>query len=392
MAEHRCLPTPTSPISKPDYDAELLLSLERINTFNPPVQTCSTGWRFAGLYRGPTSIAYLFFRLSHTHPSLEFKQQSMLEWAEAYLALSAHIKPQRVTAQCCGVINETLASLGLQCAMTGDDSLIRQLCAYETSVNDPRDNGSNEWLYGRAGYLYLLRMVRELALSCSSRTRTLLNTTINKTIERILKVPLPWLWHSKPYIGACHNTIGVVTQILHSNSAYTTRLAPIIQEVLSQQLSSGNFPPSLDSSQGCHDDRLVQFCHGATGFVLSLQSLLSILPISSLTPAIEQSITRARECIRQRGLLTKPPSLCHGMAGNALALADVGDGIRLPDFDVFLSEMTSEKLEARGVWMARAGHSDDFVGLYDGEAGRAWVWAVAAQEGRKASLIGYNDV
>jgi hypothetical protein len=47
-----------------DYHQELLASLSRINLYNPPVQTCSTGWSFSGFYSGPTSIAYLFYRLS----------------------------------------------------------------------------------------------------------------------------------------------------------------------------------------------------------------------------------------------------------------------------------------------------------------------------------------
>lgn len=391
MTERRFYSVSSTPTSKPDYHAELLASLERINALKPPVHTCSTGWRFAGLYRGPTSIACLFFRLSRLTPSLEFKQQSMLDWAEAYLTLSAHIKPQAVTAQCCGVINETLASLAIRCAMTGDDSLIRQLCTYEALINDLHDDGSNEWLYGRAGYLYLLRMVRELSLPYSPRSKTMLDTTIEKTIERILKVPQPWLWHSKPYIGACHGTIGIVTQILQSDSTYVPRLTPITEHVLSQQLSSGNFPPTLELKHGHQDDRLVQFCHGATGFVISLQSLLSILPSSSLAQTIKHTITRARECIYQRGLLTKSPSLCHGIAGNALAFVDTGDRIQ-KYFDLFLAEMTSEKLESRSEWMIEAGCSDEFVGLYGGEAGRAWVWAVAAQEERQAVLIGYNDI
>ena len=75
--------SPPPPI--PDPHEELLLSLSRINTFNTPVQTCSTGWTFHGFYAGPTSITLLFYRLSQLYPDLEFKSQSLLDWAQAYL-------------------------------------------------------------------------------------------------------------------------------------------------------------------------------------------------------------------------------------------------------------------------------------------------------------------
>src|ERR1700754_3051994 len=75
---------------------ELLSSLTRINAYNPPVQTCSTGWTFHGLYDGPTSVAYLFFRLSQNYPELSFKGQSLLDWAQAYLDLGVSGHRDRV--------------------------------------------------------------------------------------------------------------------------------------------------------------------------------------------------------------------------------------------------------------------------------------------------------
>ena len=44
-----------------------------------------------------------------------------------------------------------------------------------------------------------------------------------------------------------------------------------------------------------------------------------------------------------------------------------------------LRYMASERLEGNERWMAKAGRSDDFVGLWTGEAGRAWCWAVLDQ-------------
>jgi hypothetical protein len=47
--------------------------------------------------------------------------------------------------------------------------------------------------------------------------------------------------------------------------------------------------------------------------------------------------------------------------------------------------------------MAKAGQSDEFAGLYTGEAGRAWTWAVLdrvkqGEDRWKMGIIGFNDV
>ena len=58
------------PLRTVDANQEFLASLGRITTDFPPVHTCSTGWKFEGFYNGPTSIAYLFYRLSHVFPDI----------------------------------------------------------------------------------------------------------------------------------------------------------------------------------------------------------------------------------------------------------------------------------------------------------------------------------
>ena len=108
---------------------ELMASLTRITLHNPPVQTCSTGWTFEGLYAGPTSIAYLFLRLSLLYPDLVFKGQSLLDWSQAYLQLGASSKPHVVPSRC-GIANETLAQLAIRAVITEDASLVQKLCAY----------------------------------------------------------------------------------------------------------------------------------------------------------------------------------------------------------------------------------------------------------------------
>lgn len=294
-----------------DGGDELLASLKRITQSHPPVHTCSTGWSFSGLYSGPTSIALLFYRLSQIYPDIEFEYQSLLEWAQATFNW-ARMHKRVSTPSHCGIGDENLAHLSLRAVISEDSSLARQLCAYAEVINLSTNDGSNEWLYGRAGYLYLLRLCqRVFPRDRHATTAALLERTIISTVNRILDVPQPWVWHGKQYLGAAHGSIGVITQVVLSMPSVANRLQPLIIELLDHQLPSGNFPSSLPAGS----DRLVQFCHGGPGLVISLRTLLPYFP--EISEKIKDVISKAQSDIWRRGLLTKEPCLCHGIAGNA---------------------------------------------------------------------------
>lgn len=379
----RYFPNQATPSRHVDAYEELIASLTRINVYNPPVQTCSTGWTFHGLYAGPTSIAYLFFRLSQLYPDLDFKGQSLLEWARAYLDLGSIGRREAVDSSHCGIVNETLAQLSVRAAIERELSLVQQLCSYQHTINDA--SGSDEWLYGRSGYLYLLRLAQSGIdrgsndnADANNNASLLIASTMRRTVQRILDTTQPWMWHGKAYLGAAHGTVGILCQLVRSCPSDTQAVEPLVSAFLDTQFSSGNFPSSLPA----RTDRLVQFCYGGPGAVLAMRSLHPHLP--ALRPRLDSAIAAAQRDIWKRGVLTKQPCLCHGIAGNALALDDDAE------FRHFLSYMSSEALETRG-WMGHAGGSDEFVGLYTGEAGRAWAWAVA-DKGLERTCIGFNDL
>ncbi|RMZ75029.1 hypothetical protein DV737_g5483, partial [Chaetothyriales sp. CBS 132003] len=379
--------TPPSPLPPPaDAEAELVASLTRINAFNPPVQTCSTGWHHAGLYTGPSSVALLFYRLSQLYPDMTFKGQHLSDWATAYLELGQSYLPgrskrARVDADHCGVANETLCQLALRACLEHDASLAHALCAYANSLLAPSaTGGSDEWLYGRAGYLYLLRLVRASfgsgpcsheipVLDTVNRTIDLtINRTIDLTINRILATATashPWQWHGTAYVGAVHGAIGILTQV-------------VLASRRDQPLAS-------------HVTAKIEAMLQAT--MASVQQQSPFLP-ASLQAAIASAIERAQPDILARGLLTKDPCLCHGVPTNAFALACDAQ------FERYLALTASAQLEANGAWMGKAGGSSDFVGLYTGEAGRAWMWAVADQMQRRGNgktrwdmgIIGFSDL
>ncbi|KAK5279360.1 hypothetical protein LTR40_007917 [Exophiala xenobiotica] len=364
------------PSRRADAHKELIDSLTRINTYNPPVQTCSTGWTFHGLYYGPTSVAYLFFRLSQVHPHLSFKSQSLLDWAQAYLDLGAsHSKS--VDSDHCGIANEALTQLAIRAAMDQDTSLVQQLCSYQSTINGA--GGSDEWLYGRSGYLYLLRLAGSGFTKDSSAAR-MIRATIQKTVQRILASHQPWTWHDKAYLGAAHGIFGILCQVVLSEPSVAQSVEQILSQVLETQYPTGNFPSSLPPGS----DKLVQFCHGAPGAILSLRALRPHFP--KLQHHIDAVIEAAQKDTWKRGVLVKEPCLCHGIAGNALALDDEAE------FQHFITYMSTDYLESQG-WLKDAGRSDQFVGLYTGEAGRAWAWAVADKpEELGRTCIGFNDL
>ena len=233
---------PSSPHPPPaDPQAEILASLERINTFNPPVQTCSTGWHCSGLYTGPTSVAYLFYRLSQIYPGMAFKGQGLVDWTISYLELGRPYLPGNkrasVDANHCGVANETLCQVAIRACLDHDASLAQDLCSYSNLLLAPA-TGSDEWLYGRAGYLYLLRLVRaSFTKPHVTAVHDLVDRTMEMTSDRILSTPQPWQWHGSVYFGAVHGSIGIITQILLSTSApelVAPKLAPILDNLLAR--------------------------------------------------------------------------------------------------------------------------------------------------------------
>ncbi|KAI0100328.1 hypothetical protein GGR51DRAFT_532575 [Nemania sp. FL0031] len=374
---NRYFENPITPLQTVDVYDELLSSLNRITKLYPPVHTCSTGWSFCGLYSGPSSIALLFYRLSQIYPTLEFEDQSLRQWAQAYLQLGARTRKRTPTPSHCGIGDETLAHLALEAVVSEDAGLARRLCSYAEVVNSPTDDGSSEWLYGRSGYLYLLRLCKGVfSRDRDSGTAARLERAIQSTVDRILAVPLPWIWHGKQYLGAAHGSIGIITQVVLSVPSTAPRLQALVLELLNHQFSSGNFPSSLPLGL----DRLMQFCHGGPGFVISLRALLPYFP--NISDKIENAISKAQSDIWQRGLLTKEPCLCHGIAGNALAF-DKND-----QFMHFLTFMRSEIIEDL---MREPSRDNDRAGLFTGEAGRAWCWAVA-DNGLPRTCIGYNDI
>lgn len=214
--------------------------------------------------------------------------------------------------------------------------------------------------------------------------------TATKIIDRILLAPRPWTISGSPYIGTVHGAIGIITQIVLTDPSYAPQLELELSDLLELQSASGNFPSKLGKHPASPSaDTLVQFCHGASGFAISLLELKRFYKNPVFLRSLESSLLRAQECIWKKGLLTKDPCLCHGIAGSALAFTsnDPTSKARFAHFCSFLKRNNVQEGFRRSIYT----ESDSPLSLFTGEAGRAWVWAVANQ-GLEAKCLGYNDL
>jgi len=358
--------------SRRDAYRQLQASLNRLITEYPPHHVPPGG----GLYYGPISVAYLFYALHKIYPDMLLDEYALNTWSAAYIEQAqASIKQYKGPSPSkCGVSDDIMSLLALYAVTAKDPDTVRELCDFAAVTIEP--DASNEWLHGRAGFLYLLRLVRG-AFTDNREITELIEDTTDEVIDNIMASSRPWKWHSKAYVGAVHGAVGIITQIVLTDPSWAPKLEAELGALLSYQYESGNFPSSLPPGR----DKLVQFCHGATGVVSSLLSIKKYFP--NQEERIDRVIEKGRACIWERGLLTKEPCLCHGISGNALAL----DG---PQFEHFLTYTTGHEIKS----LAKDGmleKSDDPSALWCGEAGRAWTWAVA-DKGLEKRFLGYNDI
>ena len=299
----------------------------------------------------------------------------------------------------CGIANERLAHLALNASVENSLDSVSDLVTILSSLKS-NDSPSNEWLYGRAGALYLLRLVNHYNPNLPSPLKENFVSTIDDLVIAIIDSGPEWIWHGKRYLGAAHGDVGILTQMLLSSRTARTQRAEVwdwlVELLNSSQMPSGNFPSSL--GEETRRDKLVQFCHRAPGFVISLDPIQGYLNGGSeeadevieriasaklLREISSAVLEKARKCVWERGVLVKEPCLCHGVTGNAIALDEEDERFRLMNW---AQGRMREQFLATGSYV----EGDDPWGLFCGEAGRAWGWMVVMGLGK--GMIGYSDV
>lgn len=194
-------------------------------------------------------------------------------------------------------------------------------------ILDCQSDTANEYLYGRAGYLFALlfvnKYIRPPPIEKSIITRIIACILASGKQEAKIgkfKFPLMYQWHNSYYLGAAHGLSGIIYLLLQaheylSESELKTLIKPTIDYLTSIQYPSGNFPSSL----GSESDRYVQWCHGAPGFLYMYSAAYKVFKE-------DKYLGLALKCgdvVWERGLLKKGYSICHGVAGNAYCFLEL---------------------------------------------------------------------
>jgi hypothetical protein len=198
----------------------------------------------------------------------------------------------------------------------------------------------NELLYGNAGYLYCLLLIKQ---NCQDYIKDSLDDYIFKLINVIYlegvkyrqsfkSECLLWPFPKKNvhkiediYIGAAHGIFGILymlikgiqimsgpNQILKFDKNIEDDIKITLDYLIKIKFKSGNFPADF----GDTSDKLLHFCHGATGAIpLYLLSYEFFNKDEYLNSALE-----AGETLWLRGLLLKGNSICHGISGGSYSL------------------------------------------------------------------------
>lgn len=267
-----------------------------------------------GLWTGPTGTAYLFLHVAQKYPRLQVRGHHAFTWAKAYV--HGDRGDLELDSTRCGIHAERLCFDAVRASITRKDSHVEAFVE-DVARTLERDDKSypDEVLYGRAGCLYLLRMVRHWVPGQAELLKGVIGELSKKITDH---GSANWEWHGKRYLGAMHGVVGILTQLVLTTPELETRLETRylteLNQLLKTQRADGNWPSSETHWKG--KEGLVQFCHGAAGFVHSLLSLRKHFQFQQ--DPIDEAVKRARECIWAEGLLQKEPSLCHGIFGNAL--------------------------------------------------------------------------
>lgn len=258
-----------------------------------------------------------------------------------------------------GITSEYYCRLALKAAHTQD------AIPFLDAAAKIKFNEVQEVLLGSAGLLVLLRFVKAFVADSADSIDVITKAIINHINEK------SWLFQGREFTGVVHGNIGIITQVCLSGGAST--MDNQLSAFLDLQQEDGVWYSTTDRK---HEH--LQWCHGSTGCIISLLAIKDYFPDQPLMARIQKAIERGQKLIFEKGILKKEPCLCHGATGNALAL-DAGAR------DHLLSFATPQAITS-AEWDA----SNDPAGLYCGEAGRAWVWAML--DGGRKGFPAYTDV
>lgn len=200
-------------------------------------------------------------------------------------------------------------------------------------------NSEDELLYGNAGYLYALLLIKQY---CESTFQINLDSNIlnlckelykygkvGKSIYKLKTLIYPFprkgsiRYNPSLYLGGAHGVFGVLylmmksielipSKNLYEENSMIEDIKCSLDELLNFQFPSGNFPCEV----GDKNDELTHFCHGATGAIHTFAQGFKLFKDNKYL----ECIVSAGNHIWAKGILRKGNGVCHGISGSSYAL------------------------------------------------------------------------
>jgi hypothetical protein len=199
-----------------------------------------------------------------------------------------------------------------------------QARALETLITGNIEHPSCELMWGSPGTLLAALFLHELT---AKRTWSdLFRLTAARLFSELewSSRHQCWYWRQdlygrrSTYLGAAHGFVAAALPLIrgrHLLDAATwhewqRRIIETVERTADRHEGLANWRPELDPA-GQAQKRLLQFCHGAPGFVTCLSAVPS--------DALDDLLLAAGATIWSAGPLTKGSNLCHGTGGNGYA-------------------------------------------------------------------------
>lgn len=340
------------------------------------------------LYVGTSGIAAMFLKL-HQSQAVECFNESALFHAKAFSDHSKRFlrnKPEDAASFLCGnagiiavsaVVNYLLGETE-KMKVDFKQYLIGQQVCQNITFNK---HGSDEILFGRAGYLsgicwlnQKLPSDQQFSPDVAMKVCDMIITSGVQYSNRYqLTFPLMWECYGDRYLGAAHGVCSILHMLLESPlfSDYREfnqlnekqQLVKItIDMFLEMQAPDGNFPAALGEARK-GDHKLIHWCHGAPGAIYLLAKSYRVFN--------EQKYLKAcvliGELIWKKGLLRKGPGICHGVAGNGYVFLVL---FRLTNEQKYLYRASKfADFLTDGYFVHEARTPDRPLSLYEGVAG-----------------------
>jgi len=187
------------------------------------------------------------------------------------------------------------------------------------------EHAARELMWGAAGTLLAALFLWERTLSekwaelFRSTASTLWNQLEWSPRYRCSYWTQQFLGSRFTYLDAVHGFVATALPLIRGRSLLSTErwsawercIVNTVERTADRDGRHVNWRPELED-RGDSRKRLVQFCHGAPGFVVCLAGLPSA--------AIDDLLLGAGETIWSAGPLAKGSNLCHGTGGNGYAL------------------------------------------------------------------------